>query len=45
MEIKKNNNLYEAPAILVVDINIEGVICGSGDPEPYSNPFGTELTW
>lgn len=41
----KTKDLYETPTILVVDVKTEGVICASGDPKPYSNPFGDELTW
>lgn len=37
--------LYEAPTTEIYEIRFEGVICGSGDPEPYSNPFGDEQTW
>ena len=39
MEIKKNKELYDAPSIRVVDLKIEGIICGSGldDPSDYLN--------
>ncbi len=41
----KHNELYEAPAIEVVELKYEGVICASGldDPTDYldaPDPFG-----
>jgi hypothetical protein len=43
--MKENKELYDAPTLTVVELKQEGVICASGDPIPYSNPFGDELTW
>lgn len=43
--MNNNNELYEAPAITVVEMKQEGVICASGltKPSDYpgaSDPFG-----
>ena len=34
MELK-DKELYDSPTILVVEMNVEGVICGSGTGEDY----------
>jgi len=44
MKETKHNELYEAPAITIVELKQEGVICISGDPK-WNNPFITELNW
>lgn len=43
--MKNNKELYEAPEVEAVEIKAEGMVCASGDPKPYSNPFGDELNW
>ena len=40
-----NKEPYEAPEVEPVEIMTEGIVCASGDPKPYSNPFGDELNW
>ena len=39
----KHKEFYDAPSMLVFEVKIEGVICVSGDPQDYVNPFGDEL--
>ena len=34
--------LYDAPSTLVFEVKAQGVICASGDPQDYVNPFGDE---
>ena len=38
----KNKELYEALSTLVFEVKTEGVVCASGDPQKYVNPFGDE---
>lgn len=45
MEIKDNKELYEVPSMQVFEVKTEGVICASGDPQPYNNPFGGQQNW
>ena len=41
----KKKELYEPPTTDVLEVKNEGIICASGDPKPYSNPFGDEQSW
>lgn len=36
----KEKENYITPATEAVDVRTEGVICASGDPQDYNNPFG-----
>lgn len=45
MKIKNKKELYDAPSMHIFEVKTEGVICASGDPQNYTNPFGDELSW
>ena len=38
----KHKELYDAPSAQVFEVKAQGVICASGDPQDYVNPFGDE---
>ena len=42
MKIKNKKELYDAPSMHIFEVKTEGVICASGDPQNYTNPFGDE---
>ena len=43
MKIKYKKELYDAPSMHIFEVKTEGVICASGDPQDYDNPFGDQL--
>lgn len=46
MEIKNDKELYESPAVNVLELKPEGLICVSGDVDPYSNiTVSDPFTW
>ena len=32
--------IYCSPEVKIFEVKTEGVICASGDPQPYNDPFG-----
>ena len=42
MELNKKE-MYISPEAKIFEVKIEGVICQSGIPADYQNPFGDEL--
>ena len=41
----REKETYEAPRVEVLEVRNEGIICASGDPKPYNNPFGDQQNW
>lgn len=47
--MRTSHAMYEAPETWVVEVNTEGIICGSGDAGPtgnrqdYGDPIGREF--
>ena len=42
---KNIKEMYCSPETKVFEVKTEGVICQSGDPLLYDNPFGDELSF
>ena len=36
----KEKETYTSPECEVLEMQCEGVMAGSGDPQPYNDPFG-----
>ena len=43
MEIQSTRQPYEAPAVKIVPVRSEGIICGSGGTEDYNK--NSPLNW
>ena len=41
----KEKETYISPESEALEMQCEGVMAGSGDPQPYNNPFGGEQNW
>ena len=39
----KEKETYISPLCEALELRLEGVMAGSGDPQTYNNPFGEEL--
>ena len=42
---EKNKDHYESPTTTVVEMTMEGIVCGSGDANKNGYPYGGNQDW